>query len=430
MSRKMNSLVVRIWVLASLSVVVVSSLIFSTSQWIFERSIERSLDAHLAAFTDLLASRIEIKSGSILLAEDRALLDQIPRHWQISVGGQVVYRSPSLQTDMPLLPIVVDAPQRLSHVDADGTEIVALQSSFLYPENVVVTMSFGLRREAAESYRLQERAFLEKFVYRMLAAVILVLFVLALLVGRAVSRPLQRIGVSLQRVRSGEQQRIEQAYPSEIQELADELNQLLDSMTGLLERQKTFSANIAHALKTPLAVIKNESDAPLIQERVRVMLGVIDRNLARASSAAAPSLLALRTPVAPIVQRILDGFGKVYARETEFVGAETIQFLGDEADLFELLGNVIENACKFGERKVRVSLSEETITIEDDGPGIGERDRQKALAWGARLDETAPGTGIGLAIAKDLTELYQGSIELGQSELGGLKVSISLPLSP
>lgn len=429
MFHRLNSLVLRIWLLAGLSVVLVTLLIVGTTQLLFDRSVDRSLDAHLAAFTDLLASGVRIDAGAVVLSEKRELFDRIPRHWQISVGGTVEYRSPKLQSDMPLVVASLDSPQRVRHVDSDGTAILAVQSSFLYPEDVVVTMTFGLREDVAKSFRDQEKQFLQRFVYRLLVAVVAVLVALAVLVTTVVTRPLRRISGSLQKIRTGENQRIEQRFPSEIQELAEELNKLLEFLSGALRRHRTFSANIAHALKTPLTVIKNESDTPLVQERVNAMLGVIDRNLARASSAGSINLLSARTDVASVVERILDGFGKVYNCETEWHGDEKTQFLGDEADLFELLGNVIENACKFGRSRVRVVIGAEAVVVEDDGSGISEAERGTVLSWGSRLDESTPGTGIGLAIAKDLAELYQGSIKLGSSELGGLKASVYLPLS-
>ena len=137
----------------------------------------------------------------------------------------------------------------------------------------------------------------------------------------------------------------------------------------------------------------------------------------------------MRTEVWPVVQRVLNGFSRVYPVEIESAGNNALVFNGDEADLLELLGNIVENACKFASSRVKVTLEQTAIIVEDDGPGISPEKYSLVIERGGRLESDIAGSGIGLAVASDIADLYFGRIELEQSAMSGLKVLIFLPLS-
>lgn len=256
-------------------------------------------------------------------------------------------------------------------------------------------------------------------------------------------QPLRRVREALAMVREGTAQRLTGRFPTEIEPLANETNALIENNRRIVERSRTQVGNLAHSLKTPLAVLVNEGRAlggekgRLIAEQTASMQKQIDHYLQRARVAAQRDSVVYRTPVAPLVGRMV----RVMQKLNPAVGlslslpGEDIVFAGEREDLEELLGNLLENAMKWAKSAVRVSLvgapgdSEEglfEISIEDDGPGIPEEKAREALKRGRRLDETKPGTGLGLAIVADLVNEYGGTLALERSGLGGLKAVVRL----
>ena len=265
-----------------------------------------------------------------------------------------------------------------------------------------------------------------------LAAVIQVLIALA---------PLSRLHCALAAVRSGKKQALEGQFPGEVQPLVDEFNIVLTQNAEVVERARTQAGNLAHALKTPLSVIANGVDgqtnklAQLVASQVEVARKQIDYHLSRSRVAASVRLPGARTPLI----FVLDGLVRVMRRihverniEISFTPGSTVPiFRGEEQDLQEMLGNLLDNACKWAAYRVEVTLvvvdHELLITLDDDGCGIAEAVRDRVLNRGERADELVPGSGLGLAIVDDLARLYGGWIELGESPLGGLRVTLALP---
>lgn len=258
-------------------------------------------------------------------------------------------------------------------------------------------------------------------------------------------RPLVALRASFLGYRAGQSTRIEGEYPSDIATLVDDLNELLDRNEEMLRRARRQAADLAHALKTPAAVLRNDLNAPMMgraeaeMQRARMIDalnridGLITRYTARARMAgAAPGAVCAVAPVVHTLGRIM---GQVHRGADLFFREEIPEALkvrAEEEDLEELLGNLIDNAHKWAVGVVKVSARQEGaeafIIVEDDGPGIPEEGRQKALAAGARLDEAVPGTGLGLAICSDVVQAYGGEMTLGESaELGGLSVTVRLP---
>ncbi|MEE9250830.1 MAG: ATP-binding protein [Alphaproteobacteria bacterium] len=253
-------------------------------------------------------------------------------------------------------------------------------------------------------------------------------------------RPLRRIEASLGAIRSGLARRLEEDFPSEINPLAKEINALLEHNASLLERARTHVGNLAHSLKTPLAVLRNDAanaDGPLAESVARqaaVMQRNIDHHLTRARTAAARDVLGARTEVGPTAEdlrRMLTRHHAERAIRIELEVGEGVAFRGERQDLEEMLGNLMDNACKWAKSQVRVSAvsAHDTLrlSVEDDGPGLAPGARDAALNRGERLDESVPGSGLGLAIVRDIADLYGGEIALEEASLGGLKALLILP---
>lgn len=249
-------------------------------------------------------------------------------------------------------------------------------------------------------------------------------------------RPLQRIEHDIAQIREGNRNRLDGDYPSEVRALTGELNKLLDHNREVVERAQTHVGNLAHALKTPLAVLRNEAkgDSQLddvVRRQTESMNQNVQHYLKRAQAAARAEALGARTKIKPVLEGLARLMGKLHAPKTVLVqGGETAVFRGDVRDFEEMLGNPMDNACKWAASEVivRVEAGEGLhIHVDDDGPGLSPQERADALQRGVRLDETIPGTGLGLSIVAELAELHGGSFELGDSPQGGLRASLYFP---
>lgn len=259
-------------------------------------------------------------------------------------------------------------------------------------------------------------------------------------------RPLRELSQSLSQVRNGERDHVEGDFPVEVAPLAVELNQLLDVNREIVSRARAQVGNLAHALKTPLSVLLNEASvekSPLgdkIREQTAIMRDQVQYYLDRARAAARAATIGNITEVEPVLAAFVRAFEKIYAEKNlkfETVIETSLRFRGEKQDLEELVGNLIDNAGKWATSAVRIELRaaahSETVppqiilTVDDDGPGLPEEKRNDAMKRGRRLDETKPGSGLGLSIVIDLAGLYGGSFVLEDSPLGGLRARLNLP---
>ena len=259
---------------------------------------------------------------------------------------------------------------------------------------------------------------------------------------RVALRPLTRVKQDIADIRAGRSTQLSEDYPSEVVPLSDELNKLLEHNRAVVERAQTHVGNLAHALKTPLAVLRNEAKddstlARTVSRQTESMRANVEHYLKRAQAAARAEALGARTVVAPVVEGLARTFSKLYIEKAIAVETDlpaTLTFRGEKQDLEEMLGNLLDNACKWAAGSVRVSgeqLNGEMIEVhvDDDGPGLSLEEQKAALKRGVRLDETEPGTGLGLDIVKELAELYSGQLNLSRSPDGGLRASLCLPCS-
>jgi len=253
--------------------------------------------------------------------------------------------------------------------------------------------------------------------------------------------PLQKLRAALGRVHRGDAQRMEGAFPAEIMPLVEEFNTVLARNAEVVERARTQAGNLAHALKTPLSVLANAADskddalARLVAAQVEMARRQVDYHLARAQAAAAVRLPGARTPLEPVVDGLVRTMRRIHAgRDLELVVqpiAASLAFRGEAQDLQEMLGNLLDNACKWALRRVEIDAGIEqdrlVIRVDDDGKGIAAEQREAMLRRGVRADQQVPGSGLGLAIVDDLARMYGGQVVLADSSLGGLRAVLTLP---
>ncbi len=257
--------------------------------------------------------------------------------------------------------------------------------------------------------------------------------------------PLRRLRAALGAVHGGQTHQLDGTFPSEIQPLVAEFNAVLTQNTEVITRARTQTGNLAHALKTPLTVMANaaaaNNDAALtrvVTEQTATAQRQIDYHLKRARAAASVNVPGAHTLVAPVAEGLARVMRRVHeARHLDLTIAsmtDDLTFRGEEQDMHEMLGNLLDNACKWARHHVelRAALQPDSndllaITIDDDGPGIPAPRRATVLQRGERDDVSTSGSGLGLAIVDDLAHLYGGQITLGDSPLGGLRVTLTLP---
>ncbi|WP_350333394.1 HAMP domain-containing sensor histidine kinase [Coralliovum pocilloporae] len=279
-----------------------------------------------------------------------------------------------------------------------------------------------------------------------LAAFGLGLLMTTYLLVRIGLRPLDDIRAGLTRIRQGDADRLDGSFPTEIEPLVLELNELIKSVNEVIERARTHVGNLAHALKTPLSVITNEARrsetdfADKISEQADLMRGQVQTYLDRARMAARVNTITSVTDVAFVVDRLVRAMRRIYEARgirIELGPIEGLRFRGEQQDLEEMLGNLIDNACKYSDGEVQISFTYAPdpdrqraflhICIDDNGPGLTEDQCKEAMRRGRRFDETKPGSGLGLNIVNELAELYGGTLRLTRSTLGGLRVELVVP---
>ncbi|HEX5227816.1 MAG TPA: sensor histidine kinase [Bryobacteraceae bacterium] len=263
---------------------------------------------------------------------------------------------------------------------------------------------------------------------------------------RATLARFRRLREGLMAVRTGRDHRVAGQFPTEVQPLVDDLNALLEDREKAVNRALSTAGDLAHGLKTPLALLAQEADraeaggnhelAASIAQQVERMSRQVDYHLARARAAASGSTAPVRCPVAPCVDALVRTLSKLYVGRALDISAGVPPDLAarvEREDLDEMLGNLLDNACKWAHSKILVAVALDAgmllLTVDDDGPGLSAKQCSMVLVRGVRLDEAAPGSGLGLAIVRDLAELYGGSIALHPSPLGGLRARLLLPAS-
>ncbi|MES2672717.1 MAG: ATP-binding protein [Pseudomonadota bacterium] len=293
----------------------------------------------------------------------------------------------------------------------------------------------------SEDFLDQKTAYRQQ-LWQWLGAVGILLLLAQTAILRWGLRPLKKLARALNAMQSGNTNNLQGKHPNELQDIVNNLNQVLAREQALRQRYRNSLSDLAHSLKTPLAVMqaklgqasKDEELQQLVTEQVTRMNQVVTYQLQRAVSSQQQGSHQ-HTAIEPVVQRLFSALNKVYADKHIGVDCTLIAnsiFAGDEQDLMELLGNIIENAFKYCKSRVqlnsRIEGKQLFIVISDDGPGIPPEQQERILERGHRLDTSQPGQGIGLAVAADIIRSYAGELKIQQSSFGGAKFQIQLPL--
>ena len=364
-------------------------------------------------------------------------------YWRIAKGGITLARSRSLR--LGELPAVPDAaaggePPLSLTLPASGPsgEDLRLRHRVVRLHDGAVTLDIAVAGPARDIGR--EVWLSMRWLLLGLAIIALTLSgVLIVEIGSGL-RPLRVLAQDIERAARGEIARLKPSSYRELNPLTSSVNDLIRQVEIIVERARAHAGNLAHAIKTPLSLIsarnqmRGEGQDSEIEYSVGTIRRQIDHHLKRARFAGKVRLASDRVPVKTVIDDIMlvmeRGYGNRGLRIAASVDDAAV-FLGEREDFEEMIGNLIENACKWAQSTVvmviRCSAERLTIRIDDDGPGLSEHERRRAMERGHRLDETVAGSGIGLSIVADLVELYGGEIDLQTAELGGLSVSLRLP---
>jgi signal transduction histidine kinase len=451
---RLNSLAFRLFASAAAWTLVVLPVTAILLVSLYRAAVERNFDARLNVYlTSLVASTTE---GSGAKPKEPANLGEpiftIPFsgwYWQIKPldgAARPVYVSDSLLDQQLKLPSQDAVPPDTSltrRVYADGPEqqrlrIVERQIRPAGPQSA--PYSYAVAGDAAEIARD-----LAEFTHLLIAA--LAVLGLGLLVAtffqvRFGLQPLRAVRQDLAQIRSGEAEKLDGELPVEIRPLQQELNALIQSNREIVDRARTHVGNLAHALKTPLSVISNEArthKGPLsdkVVEQAEIMRTQITHHLDRARVAARSSVIGDITEVAGVLQALKRTLDRIYEErgiDLEVSCRDGLKFQGEKQDFEEMIGNLLDNACKWARSQVTAEARRAdgaasfTVVVDDDGPGLTGDERAKIGKRGQRLDESKPGSGLGLSIVADLAHLYKGRLELEPSPEGGLRARLELP---
>ena len=359
-------------------------------------------------------------------------------YWQIEDGHGTVWRSPSLGAASLTLPPHNEEGHGLKHfrlTGPDGAALLAVEGDTIsrvnpWPLHVMV---------AGDTSQIEE----SRHNFHQVLILSLSILGLGLIVASSFQiwmglRPLLGLRAQLALVASGKRKTIDCNLPVEVAPLVDEMNKLLTYQAEVVERGRVLAGNLAHSLKTPLAIIGNAVDGNsphIIKAQITQMQRLVDYHTARARAAVTRNVLGQSCPLQATLHSLTRVIERLYADKDLAIALDLhpdAAFRGDVQDLEEILGNLLDNAAKWTHRRIHIQsrpldCGRMTVTIDDDGPGLKDKTVEDLFSRGYRGDTDMPGTGLGLAIVRDIVELYEGSITLAPSDLGGLRVMLILP---
>jgi signal transduction histidine kinase len=420
---------------------IVAGLVISS---LLRQFVERNFDAGLSAtMVSIMVGTEFDQTGNLVLANP--VID--PRfeqplsgwYWQVSTASEIVARSRSLwDVDLGTGAGEPDGSVvTATTTDSSGRAIRLMRRDFTVPggtERMRVLVSMPAEIIDAE---------VASIVNPLALSLALLGLGIAIAIGLQVHfglQPLARMGRNIVAVRRGEMALLPQERYREIAPVVTELNGLIEHNRDVIARARTHVGNLAHGLKTPLSVLDNEiagrkpADEAILSEVSQTMNRMIGHHLRRARSAATLGVIGTRTDVAETVNDLLPVFRGVYADRRLTISADVpagLYFAGERQDLEEMLGNLIDNACKWTTQRVDITAAADnghlSLRIADDGPGMGSEEAEAAKARGVRFDEAKPGSGLGLSIVEDLVQLYDGKLSFAANEPRGLVAALTLP---
>ncbi len=419
---------------------------------LFQQHVARQFHAELQTHLDQLTAQLDLdEQGRVVLKQ--ALSD--PRfqrpysgyYWQVDQAAtRGLLRSRSLWDEALSVP-----DDQLNNAEVHQHLIDGPQQQRL----AIVERTVHLDEQPLRLIVAANAALMNVPVARFRSALWLALAVLGggLVLAAAVQvyvglAPLRRLQTALGRIRQSEATQLEGQFPSEVMPLVDEFNSVLAQNADIVTRARTQAGNLAHALKTPLTILSNAASAAkpsdaelanLVSHQVSLARQQVDYHLARAQAAATARLPGARTEVKPVIEGLLRTMRRLHVeRGLDLQVRELpdgLAFRGEEQDLQEMLGNLLDNACKWAQSKIEVRAQAHQgnllISVADDGMGVPAEQRELIMRRGVRVraDEQTPGNGLGMAIVADLAQLYDGELSLQESSMGGLQATLKLPMA-
>jgi signal transduction histidine kinase len=453
-----NSLALRLFVSAAIWTVVILVVTGVVLSSLYRAAVERSFDGRLGVYLRTLVADVAApEEGSDKFPQSLGEpLFELPLsgwYWQVArldVTKPEIRSSRSLwDSTLPSLETLGVVPSAAGTRDGyvkgpEDQKLRQLERVIDLGEDgrFLVTVA-GDAAEIDEGTRSFDRILVVTFAVQ--AIVLLLITTFQVRFGLA---PLNRISAGLAAIRSGTAERLEGKFPVEIEPLARETNALIEANREIVARARTHVGNLAHALKTPLSVVVNEAaarDDPFaakVREQTEIMRDQVARHLERARLAAGvAAVTGTVTEVRPVVVALARTMEKIHHDRgivIDLHAAEDARFRGERPDLEEMIGNLVDNACKWAQSRVAIEVLSEAggagnerrsvrITVDDDGPGLSPSQRAQVARRGRRLDETKPGSGLGLSIVLELAGLYGGELTLGTAPIGGLRAQLALP---
>jgi signal transduction histidine kinase len=442
-----RSLRVRLLLAATCSVAAALVLAGLGLTLLFEQHVERSFERELVNHLNQLTAAFEAAATGEPkvagpLSDPRFLKPYGGLYWQIEDAAGRAIRSRSLwDFSLALPPDPLTSGELHRHLlpgPADSQLLVIERG--LRTGGRAFRLAVGIDRREIED-NVRDFGWDTTLSLAILAVVLLAAAAAQVSVGL---KPLQGLRAELAKVHAGRSRRLEASFPTEVQPLVDDLNSLLAEQMAALERARTQAGNLAHGLKTPLTVLAAErrrlaaegdaAAAEMLGQQIEAMRRQIDWQLARARAASSSRVPGVVTPIGPVVERLVRVLRRVGANPEVELATETAPehlFAGEAQDFEEMIGNLLDNACKWARRRVSVTSGTSdgrvAILVDDDGPGLPAERREEVFERGRRLDQSMPGSGLGLAIVRDLAEIYGGRVGLEASPAGGLRVRLELP---
>lgn len=451
-----NSLALRLFVSATVWTVLILVVTGFVLSGLYRDSVERAFDRRLGVYlktliADLASPDISMEKTGQMLGEPLFELPLSGWYWQVTrldrSKAEVTSSRSLWDRGLPHLSeqsVAADPDgSRKSYVQGPEEQRLRLveRDVDLGDDGRFLVAVGGDASELDDEVLAFDGAIITTFL--VLAAVLLLTTLFQVRFGLA---PLNRISRSLAAIRSGKAEKLVGSFPVEIEPLARETNALIDANREIVERARTHVGNLAHALKTPLSVMMNEAaargDDPLaekVKEQAGIMRDQVTRHLERARIAARVAVVGTITDVVPVVQALARTIEKTHHEKEIALGVDIqaeAQFRGERQDLEEMVGNLVDNACKWAGSRVSIEVMSEQpepgrqivrIVVDDDGPGLTPAQREQVSRRGQRLDETKPGSGLGLSIVVELAGLYGGALNLGTAPIGGLRAELVLP---
>ena len=444
----MNSLALRLFLSASVWIIFTlfsGGLLLSN---VFRESTQKAFEDKLNFFMETLigASRVDSTSSITVVSElgdPRFFRPYSGWYWQINEKSKTLVRSRSMWDQVFTLDKrliggrakFIDETLRQSAQNNPGVSsqnLVVIQREISFPgmSTPITFMVSGNTNEFEKNISRYNNILVSSLVLLGLG-----LFVSVFLQVKYGLLPLEKIKNSLFKIRNGDATKLEDIYPTEVSPLAKEINTLLDHNEKIISRAKMNVGNLAHALKTPVAVIKNHITAKknddVIDSQMIVIENYINKYLQKARASATSKLKKTKIDITEVIKKMRQIFKKINPELKIIFKSNNEKFLiaGSEDDMDEIIGNVMENACKWTKTQViieifKISKDQIKLCISDDGPGLPEKKMKEVFDRGFRLDEQTQGTGLGLNIVKDAVKNLAGSVWLEKSKFGGLKVNI------